>query len=226
MLSKIRQYLTPVVATVALALLGTTALAVTPEIIDRLGENSLDQVGDTLESKDTTDTTGITDTTDTTDTADVIDELKSEDTDTDPLDENGENDADIPTSTVTPTGGGNEKPNHGHFVSCVAHMAREDSTLQGRQKGAVVSYAARQDIVLPKDDDAACAVAYAAAKAGAAAPPVDGDDTEGDVTDSSTVTQKRETDAVSGGAKETHKPAGQGHGPKPAGQKGGGRGAN
>lgn len=144
MLQKLRNYVTPLVATIALAVLGATALAVSP-IAERLLDDPLDSVTGSQEEQDTTD---------------VIRDVEDFDLIVKPVEGLDE---EVPTPTATPA---NEKPNHGHFVSCIAKAAKADSTLQGRQKGAVVSAAAKQkEAVLPKGAD--CSAAYNVLKAAA-----------------------------------------------------------
>lgn len=154
MLQRLRNYLTPMVTTIALAVLTASALALSPEIVDRLGDDSqTQQLGDTADSGSL----------DAADTADTIDGLDSQDLMADEM----EGDGDGATPTATPTATANAKPNHGHFVSCVAKMANSDPDLEGREKGAVVSAAARSEGEMVKDDEAACAAAYAAARSAA-----------------------------------------------------------
>lgn len=153
MLQKLRNYLTPMVSTIALVVLGATALAVTPQVVERLAnEQQVDQV------LDTQDPAGEP-TTDPNEVDEIIDGLDPDDLVIEPIaDEEG--DAETPTDTPTAKVE-HDKPNHGHFVSCVAHMAKSDPQVSGRQKGAIVSAAARQKTaVMAKGAPGGCTAAY------------------------------------------------------------------
>lgn len=152
MLERFRGTLAPFVTTIAIAVFGATALAVSPEIIERLGDDS-----------QTSPVTGVANQDsnvqeDEGDNAANDDSLTIEDLTVEQM--VGDEDGTTPTATVTATA--KDEPNHGHFVSCIAHTAKNDPDVQGREKGKIVSAAARSDGELAKGES--CENAYAALK--------------------------------------------------------------
>jgi len=132
MINRLRQYLTPIIITLGVAVFGATAFAVVPDLVSNLQKDGPAASASETAKSPVEDAAGK-------DAQDQVEPSESPDPSESP--EAAEADADKAEATPTPG------VNHGNCVSYAARTASADAALKGRMKGEVISSVARSGAV-------------------------------------------------------------------------------